>query len=75
MQEKSADPQSHPTYSVTDMDLQRKGKWMVRGDASLRTRIIKENHDGPGGGHSGRDTTRKRINQFCYWKGQTKDID
>lgn len=44
-------------------------------NADLRARIIKEVHDGPSGGHSGRDATRKRSGHFCYWRGQTQDID
>lgn len=48
---------------------------MIGSDTNLKNRILKEIHDGPGGGHSGRDATYKRITQFCYWKGQTKDID
>lgn len=75
IEEKHMDITSHPAYSITSQGLQRKGKWVVGENSTLRTRIIKEIHDGSSGGYSGRDATRKRISSFCYWRGQTKDID
>lgn len=75
IEEKHMDITSHPAYSITSQGLQRKGKWVVGDNSTLRTRIIKEIHDGSSGGYSGRDATRKRISSFCYWRGQTKDID
>lgn len=48
---------------------------MVGDNPILKAKIIKEIHDGPSEGHSGRDATRKRISSFCYWKGQIRDID
>lgn len=75
IQEKTADATSHPAYLITNQGLQRKGKWVVGNHRDLRARIIREIHDGPSGGHSGRDAMRKRISRFCYWRGQTRDID
>ncbi|KAL8087895.1 hypothetical protein AgCh_037873 [Apium graveolens] len=59
---------------ILDDNIMKKGKIPVGPDSQLKTKILNWHHNAPGGGHSGRDATIKRIKTIFTWKGLSKDV-
>jgi hypothetical protein len=43
-------------------------------EGALRTRILREVHDAPTGGHLGIEKTMVRLGRLCWWPGMRKDV-
>ena len=54
--------------------MRRKGRLVVGKDAVLKRDIILWLHSTVVDGHSGRDTTLKKLQAIFYWKGMTKNV-
>ena len=61
-------------YCLIGSLIKKKNKILVGRDSQLRNQIMSWNHNAPGGGHSGRDATIKRIKTIFNWKGLSKDV-
>jgi len=46
----------------------------VPNDRSLKSKLLREVHDGPIGGHLGVQKTLQRLAQHYYWPGMRKDV-
>lgn len=68
------DPTSPSNYSWNGEFLLRKGNVVIGKDPILRKDLLLHFHDSALGGHSGIQTTMRRIAQTFYWKGMKKDI-
>jgi hypothetical protein len=60
---------------VKEGRLWKNGRLWVPDDKSLRTRIIRECHDSPLGGHLGREKTIGLIAKYFVWTNLAKDVD
>ena len=47
---------------------------MIGLDANLKTITLNWVHSSPTGGHAGRDSTLKKLQQLFYWKAITKHV-
>ena len=47
---------------------------IVPNERTLRTRILKEVHDAPTGGHLGIEKTISRLGRVCWWPGQRQEV-
>lgn len=74
IQELKNDPSSHPKFQWTNNELRRGTKLVVGDDPILKTKLLQWLHDSSLGGHSGRDSTTKRVKQIFYWKGLHKEV-
>jgi len=74
IQQKQCNPAAFPKYQLVGGQLRRKGKLVIGNDPGLRQKILQWIHASPTGGHSGRDTTLKRLKQLFFWKGMNKDV-
>ncbi|KAD1183178.1 hypothetical protein E3N88_43191 [Mikania micrantha] len=63
-----------PNVVWKDGLLLRKNKLWVGNDDSLKLDIMKIFHTSPTGGHSGFVPTLKKVKNFCYWKGCSKQV-
>lgn len=54
--------------------LRWKGRLVVGADQELRKTIIELWHSSSQGGHSGMDTTIKRLQSLFYWKFLARDV-
>lgn len=52
----------------------RKGKLVVGSNVTLRTKLIRQFHDEPVGGHSGVQVTYNKLATVFYWKGMRKAV-
>jgi Reverse transcriptase (RNA-dependent DNA polymerase)/RNase H-like domain found in reverse transcriptase/Integrase zinc binding domain/Chromo (CHRromatin Organisation MOdifier) domain/Aspartyl protease len=55
--------------------LWRRGRICVPSDAVLRTRLLRECHDTPLGGHLGREKTLLALKQRFYWRGMDAHVE
>lgn len=53
-------------YSLVGNLIKRNNKLVVGADFQLRTKSLNWHHNAPGGGHSGRDATLKRLQTLFY---------
>lgn len=64
------DNQNHwGNYTLVGNLIKKKNRILVGSDVQLKTKILNWHHNAPGGGHSGREGTLKRINPFFTRKG------
>lgn len=61
-------------YSLVGGLIKNYNKIMVGTDHQLRLKILHWHHTTPGGGHSGRHDTLKRVKSIFSWKGLTTDV-
>lgn len=61
-------------YCLVGKLIKKKNKILIGPDLQLRNKILNWHHNAPGGGHSGRDATIKRIRSVFSWKGLSKDV-
>lgn len=47
---------------------------MIGPDPQLKEKILYWHHNTPGGGHSGRDATIKKVKSLFTWKGLSQDV-
>ncbi|GJZ17220.1 putative mitochondrial protein [Tanacetum coccineum] len=61
-------------YSWSNGQLLRKGKLVVSNDETLRNDLTQHFYNGPTGGHSGMQTTTKRMGSLLHWKKMRNHI-
>ena len=61
-------------YCLVGQLIKKKNKIIVGPDSQLRLQILRWYHTSPGGGHSGRDATIKRIKTIFNWRGLSEDV-
>lgn len=64
-----------PNYSYIRGLLLYKDRLVIQRTSDLVGEILKEFHDRPLGGHSGRERTYQRIKELFWWKGMYKVLD
>lgn len=55
--------------------VRHEGKLYVGSAGDIRKNIIWELHDSPAGGHSGQDSTYKKIAMFFYWPKLRSEVN
>jgi hypothetical protein len=50
------------------------GQWYVPDDSDLKTRLLYEVHDSPGGGHLGVKKTLHKLQRVCWWLGMRTEV-
>lgn len=63
-----------PELTVKDGYLYSGDRMYVPDDAALRTRLLREFHDSPLGGHLGKSKTAHRVKSRFYWPGMDGSI-
>lgn len=71
IEQKQQNAKSFPKHQLINGQLRKRGKLVVGTDAALRSILLHWVHSPSTGGHSGRDTTLKRLKQ---WKVMNKDV-
>lgn len=61
-------------YSSTNETIRFKGKLYVGSNGELRLKIIHKLQQMGGRGHSGRQATIKRVEQFFYWQSLRSNV-
>ncbi|WOG96017.1 hypothetical protein DCAR_0415347 [Daucus carota subsp. sativus] len=69
----ATDPAS-TNFTLADGDLRFNGRLVVGSDGSFRKQIFDTLHGGPEGGHSGIQTSIKRVGNLFWWPSLSKDI-
>ncbi|XP_022724986.1 uncharacterized protein LOC111281502 [Durio zibethinus] len=64
-----SDPTQFPKYSWQAGQLERKGKLMLGVNAELRRNLLQYFQGSAVGGHSGMESTIRRLASVVYWKG------
>ena len=65
---------SNPLQLKDEVFLYKGDRLYIPNSAELRTRILRELHDAPTGGHLGRDKTMEQVKRRFYWPGMDKTI-
>ncbi len=50
------------------------GQWYIPDDSELKTRLLYEVHDSPGGGHLGGKKTLHKLQRVCWWLGMRAEV-
>jgi transposase InsO family protein len=50
------------------------GQWYIPDDSDLKTRLLYEVHDSPGGGHLGVKKTLHKLQRVCWWLGMRAEV-
>jgi hypothetical protein len=70
-----ADPHQYG-YSITNDGILKnpQGLIVVPSDRVLRTKILREIHDAPTGGHRGIEKTLNKLSRFFWWSGMKEEV-